>query len=225
MIFTINTHTEVPPSVGSSEELLWEVEKWESYAFGARSFSWLAVQSAYSIVHSANTIFLLCVSGQRCGNCSLENDCHSACMNCTGHECSSSGAQVKAAWLGCVTLHVTICLSHPSDPVPALPGHTHALSPCPLRTQLLQAAGCCNLSAGSRRLLGAVAPCRRGQNTPWNTCLVSSAVKTSPPGVYSSLCLAAKNTTPSDQHRLRWQGATGKVALQASTPFPLLQPS
>lgn len=35
-------------------------------------------------------------------------------------------------------------------------------------------------------------------------------------------CLAAKNTILSNQHWLGWRGAPGKVALQASTPFPLL---
>lgn len=145
----------MPSFPESSKELLWKVGilcLWSQIL--------LSVPPAY-------IIFLLCFSGQRCGNCPLENNCHCACMNCISHECSSSGVQVKAAWLDCITLHVTVCLSHPSDPFPALTGHTLPLAwPLSAKHALCKQQAAAISQQGAGGPLGAVAPCRTGQNTP-----------------------------------------------------------
>lgn len=66
-------------------------------------------------------------------------------------------------------------------------------------------------------------PAEQGKTLP-ETALSTTCCKNQPSWSLFLIasCLAAKNTTFANQPRLRWQGATGKVALQSSTPFPLL---
>lgn len=143
-------------------------------------------------VHSAHAIFFLCFSGPRYRSCSLENDC--ACMNCIGHESSTSGLQVKAAWLGCVTLHITDSpLWH--FPCPAW-SHTRCATCLASlsRVRLMQAAGCCNLS-GKQEAHGSSGTLQNREKHSLKQPWVRPAVRTSPPGVYSSLLRAWQQRT------------------------------
>lgn len=65
-------------------------------------------------VHSAYNIYLLSFSDQRSEYYALENDCHGAWMNCTGHKSTSSGVQGRKKH-DLVVLFST-CLSLPDSP-------------------------------------------------------------------------------------------------------------
>lgn len=186
------------------------MEKWESYGFGARSslvfkhflalFQWPKIWKR--------------LSGKWLSQC---------LMNCIGHESSSSGVQAR---LGCVTVHVTLCLTHLSDTFPALAARTRTLPPArPLSAE----HGLCKQQALaiSQREAGGPweqwHPAEQGKTLPKITVCMTCCKSWPSWGLFLiASCLAAKNTTLSNQHRLRWQRAIGKVALQASTAFPLL---
>lgn len=174
----------------SSKEFFWKVEKWESYTFGARSFSEFTQHIPFSC------------------SVSVAKDTEATLWKITAPARTASAMspaplQVKAARLGCVTLHISLCLAHLCDTFPALTAHTHALPPawpCSAERGLCkqQPAAISQWEAGGPWQQWH--PAEQGKTLP-ETALSMSCCKNQPSWSLFLIasCLAAKNTTLANQ--------------------------